>query len=392
MEQTLKLRWLVLGAFLSSLGTSFIWPLTSIYLHNELHQSLTTIGIVLLLYSGTNVVGSYLAGILFDRINPKKLVLVGLSVDIIVMLSLVFVNGWPVYPIMLSIVGFFNGWLTTSINSMGTLIHEYDGRYVFNMIYFAVNLGVVIGTSIVGFMYRGNVAPLFMITAILYALYIGVVVRHYHIQRVTTRSVGATKKQVMPINSANIMIMWTLFIALGIIWIMYEQWVSNMSVYIVDQGISMPMYSMLWTINAGLIVLLQIVMSWVNHHIKNIYLPVYVGVCFCAASYFVLLWAHDYTGFLIAMIVLTIGEATAFPAIPAIVNDLSPVAVKGKYQGLTNAFSSVGKALGPLFGGIIIEAGSYRLLFIICAVAVLVVNVAIFVIVKARQKHVIYYK
>lgn len=92
------------------------------------------------------------------------------------------------------------------------------------------------------------------------------------------------------------------------------------------------------------------------------------------------------------MMILTVGEATAFPAIPAIVNDLSPLAVKGKYQGLTNAFSSVGKALGPLFGGLIIENVSYRALFVVCASSIIVVNMFIFAVVKWRHRQVKYYK
>lgn len=391
MKQTLKLRWLVVGAFLSSIGTSFIWPLTTIYLHNQLERSLTVIGVVLLMYSGTNVIGSYLGGILFDRFNPQYLILGGLAVDVIAMVVLVFINDWPAYPALLAVIGFFNGWLTTLVNSMGTLIRGKDGRYVFNMLYFAVNLGVVLGTSIVGFMYHGSVAPMFLVTAVLYLLFVVVVVRHYRVTRESAQSKRHVVTKVR-INSANLTVMWTFFISLGVIWIMYEQWVSNMSVYITDQGISMPLYSLLWTVNASLIVVLQIVMGWVNNHIKNVYLPVYVGICFCAASFVVLLWAHSYADFLLAMMILTVGEATAFPAIPAIVNDLSPLAVKGKYQGLTNAFSSVGKALGPLFGGLIIENVSYRALFVVCASSIIVVNMFIFAVVKWRHRQVKYYK
>ena len=36
-----KLQWLLLGSFLGSIGNSFVWPLTTIYIHDQLHQSLT---------------------------------------------------------------------------------------------------------------------------------------------------------------------------------------------------------------------------------------------------------------------------------------------------------------------------------------------------------------
>lgn len=392
MKQTLKLKWLIVGAFLSSIGTSFIWPLTTIYLHNELHRSLTVIGVVLLLYSGTNVVGSYLGGILFDRFNPQSLILVGLLVDIAAMVALVFHSGWPQYPTLLAVIGFFNGWLTTLVNSMGTLIRNKDGRYIFNMLYFAVNLGIVLGTSVVGFMYHGSVAPMFMVTASLYVVFLVIVVRFYRIKREKGHQKQQQAAQRVRIKPANLKIMWTFFISLTIIWVMYEQWVSNMSVYITDQGISMPLYSMLWTINASLIVVMQLFMSWANQRIKNVYLPVYVGALFCGASFIILIWAHQYWMFLVAMIILTVGEATAFPAIPAIVNDLSPMAVKGKYQGLTNAFSSAGKALGPLFGGLVIENASYRMLFVVCAIAIFMVTAIIYAIVQVYRQRVEYYR
>lgn len=392
MKREIKLRWLIFGAFLSSIGTSFIWPLTTIYLHNELHKSLTVIGVVLLGYSGTNVVGSYLGGILFDKINPRKLIIWGILIDTVAMATLIFINHWPAYPLLLGIVGFFNGWLTTLVNSLGTLIVSKDGRYVFNMLYFAANLGIVIGTSVVGFLYNGSVAIMFAITAVLYLLYLIVAILHYYVDTTAIRKKSKAQTGKIKINSANMMIMWTLFISLGIIWIMYEQWVSNMSVYVTDMGISMPLYSFLWTINAGLIVVIQALLSWLGHHIKNIYHQVYVGVFFCALSFFILIFAHSYPMFVLAMVVLTIGEATAFPSMPAIVNDLSPVEVKGKYQVLTNAFSSIGKALGPLFGGLIIEGFSYRTLFITCSASIVIVDVLILLVVSLKAKQVKFYR
>jgi len=59
----IRLRWLLLGALFSSIGMSFIWPLTTIYMHNRLGASLTEVGIVLLLYSSANVVGSVIGGV-----------------------------------------------------------------------------------------------------------------------------------------------------------------------------------------------------------------------------------------------------------------------------------------------------------------------------------------
>ena len=50
MQTEIKFRWLLLGSFLVNVGNSFIWPLTTVYIHDQLHQSLTVSGIVLLFY------------------------------------------------------------------------------------------------------------------------------------------------------------------------------------------------------------------------------------------------------------------------------------------------------------------------------------------------------
>lgn len=393
-----ELKWLLLGMFLGSIGNSFVWPLTTIYMHEQLHESLTVSGIVLLLYSGANVVGSYLAGNLFDKKDHRKLMLGGTITATVIMALLIAFNGWPVYGILLTGVGFMNGWIITMVNSYGTQ-SGHDGRYVFNMLYFANNLGMVIGTTIVGPLYQfahGNISPLFSITTILYVLFSTVVFfyfkenKHPHISK---REVDdePDERQKIKMPTSNLIISWTFFIALAIIWTMYEQWSSNLSVFMTDQGISMTKYSLLWTLNGVLIVFIQLIITWINRYHTNLYLQVFLGIFTVAFSFVLLLFAKSYLWFVLAMTVLTIGEATAFPTMPAIVNELSPVEVKGKYQGILNAFSSLGKAIGPLFGGILIELSSYRTLFIICAVAVFATLVAVFVVVNVNRSRTVRY-
>jgi len=77
--------------------------------------------------------------------------------------------------------------------------------------------------------------------------------------------------------------------------------------------------------------------------------------------------------FIFAMVLLTIGEATWSPAMPTLVSQLSPVSAKGRYQGLVQAFSALGRSLGPLFGGVVIDNWSYKALFLLAFVVLLVV-------------------
>lgn len=396
--QGIELKWLLLGMFFGSIGNSFVWPLTTIYMHEQLHESLTISGIVLLFYSGANVVGSYISGLLFDKRDPRHLMLGGTIAATIVIATMIFFNGWPIYAILLTAIGFFNGWIITMVNSFGTRLHK-DGRYVFNMLYFANNLGMVIGTTIVGPLYQhahGNIAPLFTITTVLYVLFTIVVFVYFKedphpepVDEARFKSDEPEKTTALP--RANLWISWIFFVALCVVWTMYEQWSSNLSVFMTDQGISMTKYSLLWTLNGVLIVVIQLLLTWLNRWYNNPYAQVFIGIFTIGLSFVLLLFAKSYIWYVIAMVILTIGEATAFPTMPAIVNSLSPVDVKGKYQGILNAFSSLGKAFGPLFGGLIIGAASYHILFVICAAAIFVMEAIVWAVVQINKSRTVKY-
>lgn len=399
MKKGIKLHWLLIGVFLVNFGNSFVWPLTTVYIHNQLHQSLTIAGLVILCYSGANVIGSYIAGILFDRYNPRSLMILGLICAVATMFTLVWQNGWPMYPIMLTLVGFFNGWLVTLHNSYGTMVTGHDGRFIFNMIYFSNNLGMVFATSIVGPLYQyahNNVGPLFLLTGLLYLLFILIVIRFYRIsvERHHHAAINVEeieKPDTTKLSVPNLATIWAMFIALVIIWITYSQWSSNLSVYVTDHHISMTLYSLLWTINGLMVVVLQPLMNIVNQYIKNDYGKIYLGICGITLSFVVLLFANQYFWFVLGMVVLTLGEITVFPTIPAVVDQLTPRDEKGKYQGLLNAFISFGKAVGPVLGGVIIEVLSYRPLFIICAISLLIVVLITSWILEHNKRHVTEY-
>jgi MFS family permease len=378
-KNEMSLKWLVTGALFSSIGMSFVWPLTSVYLHNRLGVSLTWIGVVLLFNSLASVLGSYLGGYLYDRQNPYHLLVGGVTASTITLLILVFFHGWPAFGIILFFNGIASGWNLAVVNSIGTSIKEKDSRYVFNMLYFVQNLGIVIGTSLVGFIYSISVTLLFVVASTLFVIFLATVIIKYkpaankNRKRVSDTEKTSWRSSQLP--RANAIILTTFFMSLFIIWIMYQQWVSNLSVYMTGLGIPLRNYSFLWTINAGLIVVSQIIINWLARYHENLILQVFFGFTMLAASFFILIFARTYPIFVLAMVTLTIGEATAFPTIPALVNTLTPIEAKGRYQGLIQSWASAGRALGPLFGGLIIEMTSFPVLFIIATIAVLLVLV-----------------
>ena len=331
------------------------------------------------------MIGNVVGGLGFDRRNPYYLMLAGGLVMTVTLIVLTLFHQAVPFAICLFFLGLAAGWNGTLVSALGATLKRFDGRYVFNMIYFVQNFGIVIGSSVVGFLYDWDLHLPFFVSTLISLGFLAVVLIGYHPLRNLKRATNERKTDKMKIKlpKMNQYLMITLLTMLLITWTMYQQWGSNVSVYMTSLGIPFRYYSVLWTVNAGLILLIQFFIVRYGQYIKNHFMPIYIGILMFAFSFVVLSVAKQYYMFVCAMVLLTIGEALAFPQVPVIVNRITPEGVKGKYLGLVNSFGSAGRAISPLFGGLMIETFSYRTLFIVAVFF----NLAILLVVwLARQK------
>ena len=371
----IKLIWLIVGELATWIGASFIWPLTSVYLNKQLHISLSIIGVVLFCNCAGNILGSIISGRLYDKYNPYPLMLWGLGLDAAVLFLMAAFHGWPEYWVWLTLTGFLGGWNGTLINSVATSLKKYPGRYVFNVLYFSQNLGVVTGTLIVGYLYDLSITLLFVIAALLFVIaFINAVFNYrpiiaFHKERMAKHKKGE-KHKAEPMPRRNFIMTMVFFTTLGVTWLMYMNWESNLSVYMVSLGIPFHLYSLLWTLNAGVIAIMQGILASFPNIFKNLFHQIIFGICMFSLSFITLVFAKDFAHFALSMFILTLGESTAFPAIPAYVNDLSPLTSKGKYQGANMVASGIGRAFGPLFGGLIIDHAGYIPFFWVAAIMI----------------------
>ena len=392
----IKLIWLIVGELATWIGASFIWPLTSVYLNKQLHISLSIIGVVLFCNCAGNILGSIISGRLYDKYNPYPLMLWGLGLDAAVLFLMAAFHGWPEYWVWLTLTGFLGGWNGTLINSVATSLKKYPSRYVFNVLYFSQNLGVVTGTLIVGYLYDFSITLLFVIAALLFVIaFINAVFNYkpiiaFHKERMAKHKKGE-KHKAEPMPKRNFIMTMVFFTTLGVTWLMYMNWESNLSVYMVSLGIPFHLYSLLWTLNAGVIVIMQGILARFPNIFKNLFHQIIFGICMFSLSFITLVFAKDFAHFALSMFILTLGESTAFPAIPAYVNNLSPLTSKGKYQGANMVASGIGRAFGPLFGGLIIDHAGYIPFFWVAAIVIaLMIVVMIPTYMKVHKELTIY--
>ncbi|KMR43756.1 multidrug MFS transporter, partial [Staphylococcus aureus] len=76
-------------------GYSFLLPLNTIYMKQELGKSLTVAGLVLMINSVGMVIGNLLGGSLCDKLGGYKTILIGTVTCLFSTTLLNFFHGWP---------------------------------------------------------------------------------------------------------------------------------------------------------------------------------------------------------------------------------------------------------------------------------------------------------
>jgi len=365
-------------------GAAFMWPLVTVYLHNYLHKSLTLAGMVLLAMSCCMMLGNYLGGYLFDRWSPYKATIIGSLISTTAIVTLVFFHGWPMFGIMLLFVGFGDGACLTLLNSYAASIKTRSTRDIFNILYIGQNVGIVIGTLMVGFLLKHGVTLVFTVTAAFYAALVLITILEFNVH-VDRRAPGKPVKPGAPVEAkVGGMILAICGVVLSV-YLAYALWESVLPVHMTSLHIPFENYSLLWTLNGLMIVIGQPFVNRIGTHFK-LSTQTYVGVAIFAASFVWLIFARDYTAFVLVMIVTTIGEMIGFPGIPAWIDSLSTPQQRGKFQGLYNLFMSCGRAVGPLIGGIVLDFASYKELFSLAAGLIIIFVVILWAMNRRRTR------
>lgn len=81
-------------------------------------------------------------------------------------------------------------------------------------------------------------------------------------------------------------------------------------------------------------------------------------------SYAIVPFAGGFKMFLVAMVILTIGEMFIWPAVPAMAARLAPIGKEGEFQGYVNIAASAGRMISPTVGGLIYDVSGMDAVFL----------------------------
>ncbi|MGX7419092.1 MDR family MFS transporter [Carnobacterium gallinarum] len=387
--------WIVaIGMVLLYTGLSFIWPFNMLYMTKNLGMSVTDAGTVLLVNSGIGIIGSVIGGIIFDRVSGYVSLAIGTVILIITTGSLFLFHGHPAFIYNIWAISIAMGMVFAGLYTAAGLTHPDGGRTGFNTIYVAQNIGVAVGPFLAGILAKdglGNVYTGSFVFALIYGLFFFIYFRKidWYSDRVEVETKHQQKGKArekatkLGLISFGLLLLVYLFCQLP-----HVQWQSNLSVYMTaEKGVTVAEYGNLWSINGALILVGQVVIIPVVSRFKEkLSWQIYIGIGLFFCSFLFAMQATNYAGFLLGMILLTLGEMFAWPAIPTIAYDLAPMGQAGLYQGLVNGIATAARMLAPFLGALVVTSFGGMASLFICVFILLALAIVLLIMQQKTQK------
>lgn len=372
-------KWLLLGTLLSSTGNSMIWPVMTLYITGVLNQSFTTAGVVLMIGAMVSLLGSFVGGKLFDHWRPYAAMVMTSIIILTAVASLIFFNKWPVFAILIWIANFGMGIEQTLVNSFATTVPGQKTRVIFNNMYIVLNIGVVLGTLAVGYLFDYGFSLLMMISTAIYFGLMLIIVTKFNVSVDAADPVVSNEEEQgnKPTITRKKFKLTPVLIAIGallfITYLSYMLWETVMAPHMKTLGMPTRNYADLWMINGVTIIVLQkFVSNWANKHPYHV--SVILGSVIFALSFFFLIFVTTFWQIVLVFELLTIGEMLQSPQVPAWVAQITPKEVAGQAQGFVSMMISSGRVVGPIYSGVMMDHGWTDILFLSVFIVMIIIT------------------
>lgn len=353
--------WIIsLASLVAAAGFSITIPFLSLYLFQDRGLPMTIVGIIMMVAGLCSAIAHVVGGELSDRIGRRQVILLALGVRVLMYSGMAFLI-WISAPVWSIVVCYFIGQAVGMMErpASSAIVTDLAPKKrlteTYGLLRVGINLGWAAGPAIGGYLatflaysWLFGVASLLTTLAFLLILFF---LKESH----------AKTKEGLGTHSLKSVVKDRAFLTLTIIsflaFLLMGQMMSTLSIFTVDfMGLSTAQYGLLLTTNGLIVVLFQYPVAYKLGKAVNKSRVLVIGSLLYAFGYLIFGWAEGFVLTIIAMVVITIGEIIHAPISLAIVGELAPAKYSGRYMGVFGLTQILGIAIGPLLGGILLDA------------------------------------
>ena len=348
--------WIIFGGTLvNSTGSGMVFPFLTLYLHQRLNLSMVYVGVILMFWAASGLVGQIVGGAFTDRFGRKRLMVVSLASSAVMLALFGLADSFVGAAIVVSITGFVNALYQPARDAMIADLVESERRpQAYGLIRVVANLGIAIGPAIGGFLAAQSYLITFMSSAS--ATFIYFLITTFLMSETKPNAPAPHASDTAPGNLMTVLrdTRFVVFCIGGICCtILAAQMMAVLPVYMKDQfGLGETFFGWVMTTNAAMVGLLQLPITRVTRKIPRLFLTATGAILYALGVGSVAL-GSAFPHFIAAMAVYTFGEMLLVPTSTAVTADLAPANLRGRYMGMLGLTWSVGFGIGPIIGGLI---------------------------------------
>ncbi|MEZ8722771.1 MDR family MFS transporter [Vibrio pomeroyi] len=371
--------WTVLtGTLLARTSYFMAWPFLIVFLYEDYGASAIEVGTVLAVSAVVGAGTGLYSGYLSDKLGRKWVMVLGSWIASISYTGIALASEMWQFYVLIMMTGLMRPMIEAPAKAVigDNLKDSKDRELALNIRYFLLNLGGALGPLIGITLALSQPQNLFFVAGGTYVVYgfwllLGIE-RKGTFTKPDPSQLPNFAATLNVIRKDNIFV--KLMVANFIMMFVYAQVESSIPQVIVRSSIAdaAQLIAGLVLVNTLTIIVFQFPMlKWLEH--VPLFVRTRIGMILMAIAQIGFLFTpNDWPlGWGIACFILSLGEVIAFPTLNVQIDRMAPPHLRGSYFGAA-ALYSLGFAIAPLLGGVVIELLSAYWLFVLCFILCLV--------------------
>ena len=342
------------GMLISTIGSSMIWPFLMIYVRQRVNLPLVQVASLMTINAASALIAAFIAGPIIDRIGRKWVMVFSLVGNGVVYFFMSNADSYLSFAVLMTLSGAFNPLYRVGADAMLADMIPHEKRPdAYAIMRLSNNAGISIGPMVGGFISSLSFSITFYCAGIGMLIY-GLLLAFFAHETLPIRSDASNNplklmggylqvlrdSQFLSFVGAFILVQ----MCAVLMWILMPVYANG------TYNVPESQYGFIPTTNALMVVFLQVFVTRITK--RNRPLPVMViGAIFYAFGVGSVAFGHSFTGFLISMIIMTIGELILMPTVSTYVAALAPPDMRGRYMSVAGLTWSAAAGIGPLIGG-----------------------------------------
>ena len=354
--------WIVLaGTLVNRLG-QFVQTFLALYLAGPRDLDTSTVGVVVAAFGFGSFVSQPIGGYLADRFGRRFTLTVGMVGTAAAFLLLAAVRDLVLIGIAAGLAGLVLDLYRPAVQAIvADLIEPRHRPRAFALIYWAINIGVAVSGVAGGYLAERSYWILFVLDAVSCLVFAALILRF--VPETHRPAAGGSGQGYGPVLRDGLLLGLTGALFLGSV--VYMQSLVTLPLAVRADGHGPDGFGIVYAVNPITVILLQPLVLWVMDRLPAV--PLLVGSALVmGVGFWLTALAESLVAFGVTVLVWTLGEIGFNAVGPALIANIAPAELRGRYNGVVGVAFGASAFVAPLVGTWVFDALGETTLWTMC--------------------------